>query len=156
MLTLAECQALAAAYPEVRGHDAEPGDLIYATDRDEAEVYEAGFLGSYWWCPRLDQLLAMAGSVGRPNVLGDDIGLMRDGAVWRFGHAGIRGDGLGIEPEVMVDGAHGDTPEAAVCAWLLAAADTKRAGGWPRPGFALGGTVYQFAALPVIASLAVS
>lgn len=134
MLTLQECEALAAAYPEVREHKIEEGDWFYSTgsifykrepgcaaqrgliDTCEGEGVYVQEYTSATWCPRLDQLLALAWAVlgrdpDRWMQMTLECATWADGTTrWGFGQGEAPAAGAG----------HGEaSADKAVHAWLL-------------------------------------
>lgn len=135
MLDRSTCEILARAYPEIAAHRFEEGDYFYHQDDDRPRppgpiLNHRGFAApGDTWCPRLDQLLAIARSVravpvgptaddldrlldlreGVPSVDGEDAG-------WEFGIWCAQGDCWDWDPRP----GQGASPEGAVAAWLTA------------------------------------
>ncbi len=125
------CEALAKAFPAVASHRIEYGEAFYrqlgypSVFADETDIAD----GENWpgdgclWCPRLEDLLALAKSLcvdsESPDLWwGEPYELDAEGApaqCWRYS----------VEPGPDAQfrlGTHGDTPSAAVAVWLLARA----------------------------------
>lgn len=113
------CEALARAYAEVRGHAPAVGDAYYAEYAETTDQVLFEGQSSFWdvwnagerdvWCPRLDDLLALAEEV-------DDMGplcLNHQSCRWECN------EGFDALPPSTRSAAYGPTPEAAVAAWLL-------------------------------------
>lgn len=124
MLDRETCEALARAYPEIGGHREENisgWDLAYHRKNaawslslmaESAAPYPEDAL----WCPRLEDLLALAHARCGPGEAPDLwYGLRREGDrnVWRFSVSPATDD-------QFQNGTEADTPQAAVAAWLLA------------------------------------
>lgn len=135
MLTLQECEALAAAYPEMARHYPDAGDLFWDHDPEDTAPYwmavgrgkEVGGVGfdsglrgdgaeeimAGVWCPRLDQLLVLAKAATRHFIR-----LEAYQGGWRCGsYIWVESDDLECAPG----------PDQAVAAWLLAKAKKRDA-----------------------------
>lgn len=120
MLSLETCRALAERYAEVREHEWRYGDLAWY--RHDDLWYVINTIGStdteaapdsVYWCPRVGDLLNIAQIHAGCFHLNQHSGFGAPGQYGEWGafdcHEG-EGGSRGL----------GDTPEAAVAAWLLA------------------------------------
>lgn len=114
MLSRETCEALVEKFPEVRAHEWRSSDLYYIPYYTISEPWIV--IGSLapspgsTWCPRLEDLLAVAGKHAGCMHL-------RQNAASPWGFSDCHED-CGA-PE---DAGRGPTPEEAVAAWLLARA----------------------------------
>lgn len=150
MLDRETCEALAAAYLEVGERRFDEGDWVYWHDQDDCDsqpyALDNGFADEEtWndhgkkaiWCPRLDQLLDLARTAAANLTEETKRGGFYLSLDWHIGENNrfggppclctMRTTVPGWAWPAMATAMFGDTPEAAVAAWLLAVKEAHHA-----------------------------
>ena len=131
MLTREECEALAAAYPEVREHALAMGDWYWSGDR--VAVQDQGGMGETFlgdapcrqsgtlWCPRIDQILNLARRIAAEIIDRPGLRRMCELTLTIFDGVWIFQPGLAPVP-VEYGAGRGESAEDAICDWLRSVA----------------------------------